>query len=124
MTYSDEAVTAAAAGSSEAWAQLVDAYADLVWQTAVNCGLDEGEAAAVSEVVWCGLAQVLPRLRTSADVACWLLEASARAIRQSQRASALAASVDVRHESVADNVVRLSDRLLGVRRQPTPIPSV
>jgi DNA-directed RNA polymerase specialized sigma24 family protein len=65
-------VAAAAAGDQRAWDALVDCFAEDVWATARSHGLDAGEAADVSVLVWLRLADALATLRSDDEVAAWL----------------------------------------------------
>jgi hypothetical protein len=64
-------VRSAALGDGEAWAQLVDRHAQLVWDVARSTLSRPEEAAAVSEVVWMLLAEALPDL-DGMPVTAWL----------------------------------------------------
>jgi RNA polymerase sigma factor (sigma-70 family) len=66
------AVEAAAAGDTEAWNDLVDRYAGLVWAVARGEGLSHADAADVCQTTWLRLAEHLGRLRTPESVGTWL----------------------------------------------------
>jgi hypothetical protein len=69
-------VRSAALGDDDAWGLLVDAYADLVWQTCREHSLRRDESAAVCEVVWMNLLDALPVLGDR-PVKAWLLDHAA-----------------------------------------------
>jgi hypothetical protein len=64
-------VRSAALGDEDAWTQLVERHAQLVWDVARSTLSRPEEAAAVSEVVWMLLAEALPDL-DGLPVAAWL----------------------------------------------------
>jgi DNA-directed RNA polymerase specialized sigma24 family protein len=93
---SDESlVAAAAAGSRQAWDDLVDRFAPGVWSVARNHGLATDEAAVVSRATWMRLVESLNRMESPDRVGEWLAET-------------------VRRESL---------RLLRLRGRPAPEPT-
>lgn len=62
---------AAALGDVDAWAALVEEYADTVWSTCLRCGLRADEAAAVSNLVWLSLVDAIPHL--DVPLGTWLV---------------------------------------------------
>lgn len=101
---------------SEAWDRVVEDYVDVVWTAACGAGLDESEAATVSQLAWLRLAQRWPtvevRLQASdfgEAVAEELAEWLAETVRS--EADALLAQHSARERSGAfrgPNVVCLS----------------
>lgn len=75
---SAELVTAAAAGDSAAWNQLVDGYAGLVWSIIRGYRLSGENAADVSQTTWLRLVEQLPRLREPERVGGWLATTARR----------------------------------------------
>lgn len=63
----------AAQGDEDAWHQLVDRFAPLVWAVARANGLDHASAADVHQTTWLRLVENLDRLREPAAVAGWLV---------------------------------------------------
>ena len=63
---------AAAEGDSQAWEQLVDRYADLVWSVCRKLGLNTEDAADVVQLTWLALLENLDRIREPARLAGWL----------------------------------------------------
>ncbi|HEX6447329.1 MAG TPA: sigma-70 family RNA polymerase sigma factor [Streptosporangiales bacterium] len=63
----------AAQGDENAWQQLIDRFAPLVWAVARSCGLDHNNAADVHQTTWLRLVENLDRLREPAAVAGWLV---------------------------------------------------
>jgi hypothetical protein len=93
---------AAALGDEGAWVQLVDVYAAAVWGDA-SAVLPAQGAAAVSEVVWCRLAESLP-LSPATPLHQWLSDITATEI-------ARALALDVHRTSSAwDGVERRGQR--------------
>lgn len=66
-------VKAAAQGDEDAWHQLVDRFAPLVWAVARSHGLDYANAADVHQTTWLRLVENLDRLREPAAIAGWLV---------------------------------------------------
>ena len=72
-------VTAAAAGESTAWAELVRRFEGLVFSTTLSYGFrSESESADICQTVWLQLAQHLSRLREPERVSAWLLKTTHR----------------------------------------------
>ena len=78
-------MSAAARGDSSAWDELVDRFGRLVWSVARAQGLNDPDAADVSQTTWLRFAEHLGRLRDP-DRAGWWLATTARreAIRVGQ----------------------------------------
>lgn len=78
-------VLAAAAGDAEAWRELVDRFADLVWAVARSVGLSGEDAADVSQTTWLRFCEHLGRLQDPARAGAWLaVTARHEAIRVSK----------------------------------------
>ena len=93
MDQVDELVTRAAADDQHAWSLLVDRFNGLVWSVARSVGLDESDAADVSQTTWMRLAEHLDELNDTSRVGAWLATTARReAIRVSR--------LGVRHVSV------------------------
>jgi len=67
-----ELLAAAGAGDSDAWNQLVERYARLVWSIARGFALSAADAADVSQTTWLRLVENLGRLREPDRLAGWL----------------------------------------------------
>ena len=65
-------VRAAAAGDAEAWNELVQRYAGLIWAICRSCSFRDSDAADVSQVVWLRLIENLSRLREPERLKSWL----------------------------------------------------
>ncbi len=93
------------AGSAEAWSELVERYARLVWSIVRGYRLDAATAADVSQTVWLRLVEHLDRIRDPERLAGWLATTarneSLRALRRSARERPVAVFED-RADDVAD----------------------
>jgi RNA polymerase sigma factor (sigma-70 family) len=65
-------VRSAAAGNAQAWNDLVDRFANLVWAVTRSFRLDSSDAADVSQVAWLRLVEHLDRLTEPDRVGAWL----------------------------------------------------
>lgn len=83
-----ELVVSAAAGDQQAWDQLVDRFAGLVWHVARGHRLGDADAADVVQTVWLRLVESLPRLREPAAVGGWLATTTRHECLRVLRASA------------------------------------
>ena len=73
------ALVARAAGSDEdAWQELVDRYAPLVWSICVRYQLSSADIEDVGQTVWRGLVEQLGGLREPATLAGWLAATTQR----------------------------------------------
>ena len=71
-------VVAAARGDGEAWRELIDRYAQLVWGVARGCGLSAADAEDVSQLVFSALVRRIAHLEDPAAVGGWLLVTTKR----------------------------------------------
>ena len=71
-------VAAAAGGDQAAWDELVDRYAQFVWDLARGCGLEPAVAAEVSVVTWYRCADHLEDLMAGLDLVEWLTKTVTR----------------------------------------------
>lgn len=71
-------VEAASKGDEEAWSELVERFAGLVWSVARSHGLSEADAADVCQTTWLRLVEHLDRLRQPELVASWLVTSARR----------------------------------------------
>lgn len=111
---SDRDVAAAAAGSGEAWAGIVEQHAEALWRKAVDAGLTSADAAQICQLAWLRLGQRLHLFTVMADVVQWLdaevvREAAAVARRQAARVR------------TPDNVVRLAPGFAPAPRVETGV---
>lgn len=74
----DQLVRRAAGGERQAWEELVDRYAHLVWSVARSFGLDDATAGDVSQTVWLRLVEHLDRIRDPRRLAGWLATTTRR----------------------------------------------
>jgi RNA polymerase sigma factor (sigma-70 family) len=88
-----DVVRGAAEGDSEAWNQLVDRFAGMVWAVARSYRLTAADAADVSQTTWLRLVQHLDRIEQPERVGAWL-------------------AITARHEAL--RVARLASRQLPV----------
>ena len=78
-------VARAANDDQDAWSDLVDRFAGLVWSVARGVGLGEADAADVSQTTWMRLAEHLDQLHDGSSVGAWLATTARReAIRVSR----------------------------------------
>lgn len=89
-----EYVQAAAEGDAEAWAALVDRFADPVWSVTRAFRLGREDAADVSQTTWMRLAEHINRLRDPGALGGWLVTTARReclaVLRHHQRQVAVA----------------------------------
>jgi RNA polymerase sigma factor (sigma-70 family) len=77
----------AAAGDRHAWDELVAEYGGLVWGVARAFGLNDADAADVSQNTWLRLFVHLDRIRNPARVGAWLATTARRECIQLRRAA-------------------------------------
>jgi len=68
----------AADGERQAWDELVDRYARLVWSVARSFGLDDATASDVSQTVWLRLVEHCTAIRQPERLASWLATTTRR----------------------------------------------
>jgi RNA polymerase sigma factor (sigma-70 family) len=73
-----ELLVAARAGDSDAWDELVERYARLVWAVARGFALSMADAADVSQTTWLRLVEHLDELREPEHVGGWLATTARR----------------------------------------------
>lgn len=89
-------VRRAAGGDERAWGELVDEYGGLVWSVVRACGLNDADAADVSQITWQRLVEHLHRLHDPARVGAWLATTARReAVQRSRARSAIPAGDDL-----------------------------
>ena len=89
-------VNDAARGDQEAWNQLVDRFASVVWAVARGHRLSDADAASVSRTTWLRLVDNLQRIDRPDQVGDWL---ATTARRESRRVILLAGrQMPARHE--------------------------
>jgi RNA polymerase sigma factor (sigma-70 family) len=71
-------VHAAAGGDQQAWNELVDRYAGLVWAIIRSYGLGAADAADASQTTWLRLVEHLDRIREPEHVGSWLVTSARR----------------------------------------------
>jgi RNA polymerase sigma factor (sigma-70 family) len=78
-------VVRAAAGDSAAWSDLVARFGGMIWSIARSVGLNESDAADVSQTTWLRFSEHLDRLHDSSRAGAWLATTARReAIRVSR----------------------------------------
>ncbi|MGH2533071.1 MAG: RNA polymerase sigma factor [Thermomicrobiales bacterium] len=83
-----ELVEACIAGDQDAWAELVEKYARLVYSVARRCGLSEADADDVLQVVFTTLFRRLHGLRDQTRLSSWLITTTYREAWRVGKASA------------------------------------
>ncbi|MDA0638606.1 sigma-70 family RNA polymerase sigma factor [Nonomuraea sp. MCN248] len=71
-------VTRARTGDKDAWDEIVERYAPLVWSICRTFRLSRADADDVGQTVWLSLVEQLPRLREPAALPGWLVTATRR----------------------------------------------
>src|SRR4029077_8964893 len=88
-------VRCAAEGDSDAWNQLVERFAGMVWAVARSYRLNASDAADVSQTPWLRLVQHLDRIEQPERVGAWLaITARHEALRVARQASRLVSVAD------------------------------
>ena len=78
-------VERAASGDWEAWSELVDRFANLIWSVARSVGLNASDAADVSQTTWLRFCEHLGDLNDPSRAGAWLATTARReAIRVSR----------------------------------------
>lgn len=101
----------AAHGDQQAWDQLVDQYARLVWSVARSFGLDDATAADVSQTVWLRLVEHCSRIRDPQRLPGWLATTTRREALRVLRGQRRMQPSETALE-VADPLTPLPDELL------------
>jgi RNA polymerase sigma factor (sigma-70 family) len=114
-----ELVERAASGEAGAWADLVARFAGLIWSVARSVGLNEADAADVSQTTWLRFSEHLGAMHDSSKVGSWLATTSRREAIRVARLGARQVVVDPwawldRPEAVAGDV---DSRLLMKERE-------
>jgi RNA polymerase sigma factor (sigma-70 family) len=103
-------VSAAALGSEQAWSDLVDGLAGLVWSVARGLGLYGSDAADVSQTVWLKFVENIAKLREPERAPAWLATTTRheclRVLRRSGRTLAMADPPEDADTSPADDAER------------------
>jgi len=98
-----ELVLAARDGDQNAWAQLVDRYARLVYAVALRCRLSHADAADVTQTVWLRLAENLTRINDPSRVGAWLVTTTKRECLALIKARARYEPMDVSAVTLVDD---------------------
>ena len=110
-------VSAAADGDEGAWCELVSRFHRLLWATARACGLNDADAADVTQTTWMRLAEQLGRITDPEALPGWLVTTTrreaARVARRERRPlpAALLGTIDLDDETPA------LERLVRAERQ-------
>lgn len=111
-------VRAAAAGERDAWDQLVERFAGLVWAVTRGHRLQGDDASDVFQTTWLRLVEQLPRIREPERVGGWLATTAKReCLRVLARASRETVSEPEVLERVADEGPGLEADLVRVQRE-------
>jgi RNA polymerase sigma factor (sigma-70 family) len=114
-------VDAALHGNEQAWREIVDRFERLVWATARSCGLNEADAADVTQTTWLRLAEQLGRISAPEALPGWLVTTTrreaARVAKRSRRPlpAQLMANVDLTADPPPADVVVAAERRSEVR---------
>ena len=73
-----ELVLAAGSGDPEAWGALVGRFANLVWSVARSIGLNDADAADVSQTTWLRFCEHLDHLQDPSCAGAWLVTTARR----------------------------------------------
>ncbi len=111
-------VRCAAEGDSDAWNQLVERFAGMVWAVARSYRLNASDAADVSQTTWLRLVQHLDRIEQPERVGAWLaITARHEALRVARQASRqLPVGDHIIIDLVAEDGVSNDDALLANER--------
>jgi RNA polymerase sigma factor (sigma-70 family) len=111
-------VRSAAEGDSDAWNQLVERFAGMVWAVARSYRLNASDAADVSQTTWLRLVQHLDRIEQPERVGAWLaITARHEALRVARQASRqLPIGDHIIIDLVAEDGVSNDDALLANER--------
>jgi RNA polymerase sigma factor (sigma-70 family) len=115
-----DVVRGAAEGDSDAWNQLVDRFAGMVWAVARSYRLSAADAADVSQTTWLRLVQHLDRIEQPERVGAWLaITARHEALRVARLASRqlpVGDDITIDLVSVSEERVSNDDALLADER--------
>lgn len=110
-------VRAAAQGDDQAWEELVDRFAGLVWAVARSHGLSAADAADVSQSTWLKLAEHAPGIRQPERIGGWLATTarneSVRILRRGRRVVLVGGGQEV---PVGEETSDVASRLLEEER--------
>jgi RNA polymerase sigma factor (sigma-70 family) len=111
-------VRCAAEGDSDAWNQLVERFAGMVWAVARSYRLNASDAADVSQTTWLRLVQHLDRIEQPERVGAWLaITARHEALRVARQASRqLPIGDHIIIDLIAEDGVSNDDALLANER--------
>lgn len=111
-------VLAAAGGDEAAWNQLVNRYSGLVWAVTRSLGLNQADAADVSQTTWMRLLEHLGSLRNPERVGSWLaVTARHEALRTLRRGGRqIPSDVEGELESLAPEMSEVDEGLLSSER--------
>lgn len=99
-------------GDEGAWRALVRRYKDLVYSTALSCGLPSDDALEIHQQVWVELYRSLLRIRDPQALPRWLIVTTQRlATKHALRNRRWVGEVN---ENLADPDLRPDDRVLGL----------
>ncbi len=80
-----ELISAALAGDSEAWRELVEAHSGLVWSIVRGMGLQDADAADVFQTVFLRLTERLHQVQEPERLAGWLATTCRREVYELSR---------------------------------------
>jgi RNA polymerase sigma factor (sigma-70 family) len=95
-------VTRARAGERQAWDELVERYAPLIWSICRRFRLENADAEDVGQAVWLNLVARLDHLRDPAALPGWLATTTRRECSRVRRAATSRAEVG--YDLAADNL--------------------
>jgi RNA polymerase sigma factor (sigma-70 family) len=108
-------VTRARRGDKQAWDEIVERYAPLIWSICRRYRLSEADAEDVGQVVWLHLVDHLDALRDAAALPGWIVTTTRRQCIRVRRAAAqlpLATGPLIDVDNMADPEAALADQEL------------
>jgi RNA polymerase sigma factor (sigma-70 family) len=109
-------VDRAAGGDHDAWDELVDEFASLVWAVTRSHRLSDDDAADVSQTTWCKLVEHLGHLKQPGRVGAWLVTTARRESLACRPRAARTIPWGDRPPEVADGADQHDARLLREER--------
>lgn len=110
-------VRQAADGDEQAWGALVERFASLVWAVARGHGLDQADAADVSQTTWLRLAEQLGLIREPDRLGAWLATTARRECLRTLRRQERHVSVDECADWICgDGALELGEEIVSQER--------
>jgi RNA polymerase sigma factor (sigma-70 family) len=124
-------VTHAARGDRDAWAEIVERYAPLVWSICTRFKLSSADTQDVGQTVWLRLVEQLGELREPAALPGWLATTTRRecfrvmtaARRSGQRRTRLDEALQFVDDTAIDEEILLAERNAALPEALAELPS-